>query len=464
MSASKILFELSGSIAAWKACAVISRLVQDGHEVQTVATPAALRFVGAATLEGLTGRPVRSDLWEAGAAMEHINLVKWADLVVLCPATANTINRLAAGTGDDLLSTLFLAHDWKKPFLLAPAMNPAMWAHPATRASVERLRGWGIEVLPVARGRMACGDEGEGRLIEADDVLAAIRARLTPQPDTPVALRGSAGTRCAPPTAAAAVPAQPRIRILVTSGGTEEPIDGVRSIGNFSTGRTGALIAARLAASGYEVTLLRARRAEPAPDGVAAVDYGSFAELEHALRSTLGGAHFDVVIHAAAVGDYSVASITADGDSVAPSAGKIDSGRDLVIRLRPNPKLVDQLREWSANPDMRLVAFKLTRGLDAPSARAAVDALFAHARADFVVHNDPSERGSAPDAFPATIHPAAGEPVRVRTRIQLADTLSRLLAVARNPCPPHSTSSGPAGQGHGEVARATSRPSPTAIS
>ena len=114
----KILFELSGSIAACKACTVISRLVQDGHEVQTIATEAALRFVGPATLEGLTGRPVRSDMWAAGTALDHLNLAKWADLVVLCPATAHTINRLAAGLADDLVGALFLAHDRRKPFLV----------------------------------------------------------------------------------------------------------------------------------------------------------------------------------------------------------------------------------------------------------------------------------------------------------------------------------------------------------
>jgi phosphopantothenoylcysteine decarboxylase/phosphopantothenate--cysteine ligase len=227
MCAARILFKLSGSISAWKACAVISKLVQDGHEVQTVATEAALRFVGAATLEGLTGRAVASDLWEAGAAMEHINLVKWADVVVLCPATANTINKLAAGSGEDLVGALFLAHDWHKPYLLAPAMNPAMWSHPATIESVDRLKSWGVRVLPVGSGRLACGDEGEGRLLEPEILLAHIRAAIGQQH-----------------------PPANILRVLITSGGTEEAVDGVRTLGNFSTGRTGAMIAEGFSAAG----------------------------------------------------------------------------------------------------------------------------------------------------------------------------------------------------------------------
>ncbi len=414
MSQAKVLFVLSGSIAAWKACAVISRLVQDGHAVQAVATPSALRFVGAATLEGLTGRPVCSDLWEAGAAMEHINLTKWADLVVLCPATASTLNRLAAGLGDDLLGALFLAFDWRKPCLIAPAMNPAMWSHPATAASVERLRGWGATILPVARGRLACGDEGDGRLIEPEEILAAIRIRLFT-------------------TAGPTRPGRPP-RVLVTAGGTEEPIDGVRTIGNFSTGRTGAALAEACALRGCEVTLLRAHRAAPARPPVAEATFGSFAELEAALRRELGGSRFDVVVHAAAVGDYSVASLEIDGlPRPAARDGKLDSGREVMIRLQANPKLVDHLRGWSANPDLRVVAFKLTRGADAAARQAAVAALFAHSGADAVVHNDLAEQGADPGAFPATIHRADGASHRIESRGALADEVARLVGELATP-------------------------------
>src|SRR5918995_607457 len=158
----RVLFQLSGSIAAYKACHVVSRLAQAGCDVQTVATDGALQFVGRATLEGLTGRAVATDTFEAGSQMDHIHLVRWADVIVLCPATANTINRLAAGIADDLVGTMFLAHDFTKPYVVVPAMNAAMYAHPATAASLDRLRGWGVEILEPDAGSLACGEIGPG--------------------------------------------------------------------------------------------------------------------------------------------------------------------------------------------------------------------------------------------------------------------------------------------------------------
>jgi phosphopantothenoylcysteine decarboxylase/phosphopantothenate--cysteine ligase len=169
-----VLFILSGSIACYKACEAISQLVQRGHRVRAVATKAALKFVGVATLEGLTREKVGTELFEAGAALDHIALARWADVTLVCPATANTLNRLAAGMGDDLAGALALAHDWAKPLLIAPAMNPAMWGHPATVASVARLRGWGARFVEPGAGRTACGEIGEGRLAEPAEVVAAI--------------------------------------------------------------------------------------------------------------------------------------------------------------------------------------------------------------------------------------------------------------------------------------------------
>jgi len=405
MCAAKILFELSGSIAAWKACAVISRLVQDGHEVQTIATSAALRFIGPATLEGLTGRPVRSDMWDHGTAMDHINLVKWADVVVLCPATANTINRLAAGLAEDLVGALFLAHDWTKPFLLAPAMNPAMWAHPATRAAVKTLQDWGVRLLPVARGRLACGDEGEGRMIEPDEILTAIRAALP-----------GAGA----PTMTGGV----RPRVLVTAGGTEEPVDGVRTLTNFSTGRTGVVLAEQLRASGCDVTLLRSHRAAPAGAGVRTETFVTFADLREALERLLAGESYDAVVHAAAVSDYSVAGLRVNGRVHAAGTGKVGTEQDVAIQLAPNPKLVDHLRAWSRNPALRVVAFKLTRGADAATARAAVEKLFAHSQADAVVHNDLDAIDAETGRFPATLWRGDGSSTSLESREALAHAVA----------------------------------------
>ena len=386
MSGSKIAFVLTGSIAGYKACEAISRLVQSGHSVRAVASEAALKFVGAATLEGLTGQRVLSDLFEQGAAMEHIQLTRWADAVVVCPCTANTLNKFATGLADDLAGALFMAHDRTKPFLVAPAMNPAMWQHPATQDSVEKLGRWGVRFISV----------GEGRLAEPAEVVAAVEAAL----------------------------ARPlrRLRVLVTSGGTSEPIDGVRVLSNTSTGATGSLIASRMARAGHEVTLLRSRNSAPGM-GCREEFFTSFADLDRALARLLGAEAFDAVVHAAAVSDFSVAEVTVDGKE-APPNGKLASGVAPVIRLRPNPKLVDSLRSMSANKALAVVAFKLTQG----PAPESVSSLFAHSGADMVVHNDLSERVSAED-FPSAIHlPGGAVPRRCATRAELADALESLLA------------------------------------
>ncbi len=180
MAAGHVLFLLSGSIACYKACTVISRLAQAGVTVQTVATSSALRFVGPSTLEGLSGRPVFSDLWENGRALDHIALAREADLALLCPATANTINRMAAGLADDAIGALFLA--WQladKPWWIAPAMNVQMWSHPATRSSLERLRSWGVEVLEPDSGAQACGETGPGRLPDPEAIATRVLAALS---------------------------------------------------------------------------------------------------------------------------------------------------------------------------------------------------------------------------------------------------------------------------------------------
>ncbi len=175
----RILFQLTGSIACFKACELVSRLVKRGFAVQTVASAGAQRFVGAATLEGLTGRPPFTDLYETGRTMDHIRLARWADLALLCPATANSINRLASGLADDAIGALFLAWELpRKPYLVAPAMNAAMWDHPASRAARERLAGFGATLLPVGDGRLACGEQGEGRLLEVDELEKSVLRSL----------------------------------------------------------------------------------------------------------------------------------------------------------------------------------------------------------------------------------------------------------------------------------------------
>lgn len=170
----RILFCLTGSIACFKACSLISKLVQKGFEVQCVATDSALKFVGEATLEGLTGKPVFKNAYEPGKMMDHIHLNKWADLTLLCPASANMINKLAAGLGDDVVSTLLLAHDFEKPLWVVPAMNKNMYSHPATKKSLDTLKSWGVRLIDTDHGHQACGDVGFGRMRDTEDILKEI--------------------------------------------------------------------------------------------------------------------------------------------------------------------------------------------------------------------------------------------------------------------------------------------------
>lgn len=169
-----ILFQLSGSIACYKACTVISRMAQAGHSVQCVASGSTLKFIGAATLEGLSGRALLTDTFAPGRWMEHIELNRWADISVLCPATANRLNKMAAGVADDLLGNLWLTHDFAKPLFVVPAMNTKMWTHPITQESVRKLEALGVTLLRPDAGNLACGDVGEGRLLEPEAILKAI--------------------------------------------------------------------------------------------------------------------------------------------------------------------------------------------------------------------------------------------------------------------------------------------------
>jgi phosphopantothenoylcysteine decarboxylase / phosphopantothenate---cysteine ligase len=397
-----ILFILSGSIAGYKACDAISQLVQRGHRVRCVATEAALRFVGVATLEGLTREKVGTDLFAPGEALDHITLSRWADVTVVCPATANTLNRMAAGLGDDLAGALLLAHEWKKPLFVAPAMNPAMWTHPATKASVERLQGWGARFIHPGAGRTACGEVGEGRLAEPEQIVAAIESAVTP-------------------------PAR-RLRILVTSGGTSEPVDGVRVLTNTSTGATGALIADHFARSGHEVLLVRAESSVLPTANCDQETFNSFADLDAVLSRRLAQADFDAIIHAAAVSDFSVESIDVNGIAQPPGGGKLGSAVAPTLHLRRNPKLLDTLRARSRNSGVRVIAFKLTREASPAAARDAVGALLATGAADFVVHNDLAQRVSG-GPFPADIWRAGSKAVtRCADRPQIAVELERLLA------------------------------------
>jgi len=372
MSKYKILFKITGSIAAYKSAYLISKLVQGGFEVKVVATDSALQFIGKATLEGLTGNKVFTDSFEEGEMMGHINLNKWADLTIVCPATANTINKLAAGITDNLLTSLFLAHDRTKPYLIAPAMNTLMFEHPATQASINKLEEWGVQILPTADGYLACGDTGKGKLLEPDFIFEQILS----------ALKINHSIK------------KERLKILITSGGTKENIDGVRYLSNLSTGKTGAAIAEYFLRNHHEVTFVHAENSVLPNAGCKCISYFSFTDLTKQLQTLLSSEDFDAVIHLAAVGDYSVASIEVDGENHKIPLEKklVSSGEEIQLHLKRNEKIINHIKDSSKNKNLVLVGFKLTNTENVDERISAVKKLFADSGCDAVVLNDKHDR------------------------------------------------------------------------
>jgi len=281
MDGRRVLLGISGGIGAYKAAVLARGLVTAGATVDVVLTRGAREFIGAATFEGITGRPVRSEVWDDVPSGTHVDLGRLAEVVVVYPATAHTLARLAVGLADDLLTTAALAH--RGPLLVAPAMHTEMWEHPATVENVARLRSRGAVVLGPDDGPLMGGDGGAGRLVAPEEALAAVRAAL--RDAQPVTRRDLAGRR-----------------VLVTAGGTREPIDPVRFLGNRSSGRMGFALAAAARGRGADVLLVAAPSSLATPAGVERVDVGTAVEMDAAV--TAHAADRDVVLMAAAVADF----------------------------------------------------------------------------------------------------------------------------------------------------------------
>ena len=295
---------VTGGIAAYKSAELVRLWVRQGHTVDVVMTAAAKAFVGPVTFQALSGRPVRDDLWrcEAGG-MDHIALSRGVDALIVAPASADFIGKLTHGLADDLLSTLCLARDC--PLLIAPAMNRQMWENPATRRNVGQLRADGVTVLGPASGEQACGEVGEGRMLEAAEIVWRVESQLSPKP-----LAGR--------------------RVLITSGPTFEPIDPVRAIVNRSAGRMGHAIAAAARDAGAEVTLVSGPVALAPPGDVQTRQVETAAAMLAAVESALDG--IDIFIGVAAVADYRCAM---------PAAHKLkrEDGA-LRLDLLPNPDIL----------------------------------------------------------------------------------------------------------------------------
>jgi phosphopantothenoylcysteine decarboxylase / phosphopantothenate---cysteine ligase len=310
----KIVLGVSGGVAAYKAALLLRVFTEARHDVRVVPTPSALNFVGAATFEALSGNPVTTGVWSDVDEVAHVRIGQTADLVVVAPATADLLARAAAGRADDLLTaTLLTAHC---PVVFAPAMHTEMWLHPATQDNVATLRRRGAIVLPPAVGRLTGPDSGPGRLPEPTDIAALAGVVLT---EGPAALAQDLAGR----------------RVVISAGGTREPLDPVRYLGNRSSGRQGWALARVAAARGAEVALVAANVELPAPFGVRVVPVGTAEELRTAMLAE--SVEADVVVMSAAVADFRPATVTGTKlkkDSAAePSAVPLVRNPDVLTEL-----------------------------------------------------------------------------------------------------------------------------------
>lgn len=325
----KVLLGVTGGIAAYKSLELTRLFVKAGHEVQVVMTAGAKEFIQPLSFQALSGHPVRDSLFDLNqeAGMGHIELARWADLVVVAPASAETLAKLRMGRADDLLTTLILATD--RPIMLAPAMNRLMWSNAATRENLEMLQQRGMEVLPPASGEQACGETGAGRMPEPSAILQAVVAFLEQQTrnlQMSVELKRFWKERS----------------LLITAGPTFEDLDPVRFIGNRSSGKMGFAIARAAAEAGAKVTLIAGPVSLPTPPGIDRIDVRSAQQMFEAVQARYLGA--DCFIGAAAVADFRPADVAAD---------KIKKRADtdvMTLELVKNPDIIAWVASQADRP------------------------------------------------------------------------------------------------------------------
>jgi phosphopantothenoylcysteine decarboxylase/phosphopantothenate--cysteine ligase len=278
--------------------------------------------------------------------------------MILAPASASTINSMHHGLGNNLVLSLFLAHDWDKPYYIAPAMNTKMWTHPATTLSLTKLKNWGVKILEPEEGSLACGDYGAGRMVSSDSLVQAIEKYKENQI---------------------------RLSVLITAGGTKEPIDGARFISNISTGKTAAKVAEVFINNGWDVTYLSSKDSEVPNGKFKKKNFSTFNDLDKEIKSLIRNRKFDVFIHSAAVSDYSPLKVN--------EHIKINSTKKtLTLTFKKTPKLVNKLLYDSYNKSMKLIAFKFTVNLDINQKIEKIEKLLKESNADIVIQNDISDR------------------------------------------------------------------------
>ncbi|GAA2822386.1 bifunctional phosphopantothenoylcysteine decarboxylase/phosphopantothenate--cysteine ligase CoaBC [Kitasatospora paracochleata] len=326
MTAPRVVLGVSGGIAAYKACELLRRLTESGHQVTVVPTAAALHFVGEATWAALSGRPAATETWESVHEVPHVRIGQNADLVVVAPATADLMAKAAHGLADDLLTNTLLTA--RCPVVFAPAMHTEMWEHPATQENVATLRRRGAIVLDPAEGRLTGKDTGKGRLPEPSEIFEACR-RVLARGDLAQDLAGR--------------------HVVVSAGGTREPLDPVRFLGNRSSGKQGYALAATAAARGARVTLLSANAELPDPAGVDVVRVSTALQLRDAALKAVVDA--DVVVMAAAVADFRPA------EYVTGKIKKVDGVDPAPVALVRNPDILAEISAHRARPGQLVVGF-----------------------------------------------------------------------------------------------------------
>ena len=358
----RIVLGVAGGIAAYKAALLLRLFREAGHEVRVVPTVAALEFVGQATWEALSGQRATPHIFDDVPEVAHVRLGQTADLVVVAPATADLIARAAAGLSNDLLTATLLTA--RCPVVIVPAMHTEMWQHPATQANVATLRSRGVHVLEPASGRLTGRDSGPGRLPEPEEIAeAALALVAAPSDATPAGSQDLSGRH-----------------VVISAGGTREPLDPVRFLGNRSTGRQGVALAATALARGARVTLVAANLEVGIPAGVTVVPVGTALELRDAVRRAATTA--DVVVMAAAVADYRTES------PAEHKVKKADDGAPRTITLIENPDILAELAAERLRPGQLVVGFAAETGDAAGSVLDHGRAKAVRKGADLLVVND----------------------------------------------------------------------------
>ena len=393
MPGKRILLIIGGGIAAYKCLELVRRLRERGHSVRAVMTAGAQKFVTPLSLGAITGEPVFTDLWALDGTQEigHIRLSRETDLIVVAPATADLMARMAGGRADDLATAVLLATD--KPVLAAPAMNPRMWAHPATRRNVAQLAADGVRFVGPETGEMAeKGEAGIGRMAEPAQILAAIEAALAPATQS---LKGR--------------------RVLITSGPTHEPIDPVRYIANRSSGKQGHAIAAAAARAGAEVTLVTGPVAIPDPAGVKIVRVETGRQMLSACEAALPA---DIAIFAAAVADWRSAGEA--NEKIKKVKGNAPKALDLI----ENPDILKTLSQPGAKRPRLIIGF----AAETQNLLANAKAKLAAKGCDWIVANDVSAPTGVMGGTANTVHLLTALGIEDWPRLSKDEVATRLIA------------------------------------